>query len=68
MDKKYNIQKNLKSFNKKVKDGEYIIAPEYHSLFGDIKHYLSETNGMISCHDYNYLSDAQKEKCKPVYK
>ena len=62
------ICKNLKDFNKKVKTGEYVISPEYRSLFGTIKHYLSETNVMISCNDYNCLSDAQKEKYKPVYK
>lgn len=63
-----NAKKQLKEFNDKVAKGEYIIAPEYHSLFGNVKYYLSETNVMISCNDYNCLSDAQKEKCKPVYK
>lgn len=63
-----NYKKHLKYFNKKVKNGEYVIAPEYYDLFGNIKYYLSETNVMISCKDYNCLSDAQKEKCKPVYK
>ncbi len=30
-------------------------------------YYISETNGLVSIYDYNFLSTDQKNKCKPVY-